>query len=171
MLRQALRTWCIVFADTRGVMHNVKSSFFTCCKAKPMDTLQMDPYPYKPTLPSRVCGTRMPQMLPSFIRTCLYPIQPSLPTYWYTQSLLPSLLCIAFSMPASPLLSSQSSLIQSSSYTCSAPHPASASLIFAGGSILGTNSSAQYARPMSATSTPGTYWNQSPPAMTQPMKT
>lgn len=81
------------------------------------------------------------------------------------------------------------------SYTCSAPQPASASLdnhqtsqpsnsrcneklqdrcrtylMFAGGSILGTNSRAIYAIPMTAVMTPGAMWYHFAPIMTQPMK-
>ena len=43
-------------------------------------------------------------------------------------------------------------------------------LIFAGGSMLGTNSSAMYAMPISATSEPATYLDQWVPIMMQPMK-
>lgn len=44
-------------------------------------------------------------------------------------------------------------------------------LIFAGGSILGTNSSATYPTPTNATRPPAAYFHQLPPMMMQPTKT
>lgn len=56
------------------------------------------------------------------------------------------------------------------SYTCSAPHPPSASLMLLGGSIEGTNSSAAYTRPIMPTAEPRTTLNVLSASMIEPMK-